>query len=136
MTDPIDILLLRLTGEGVSIATDNHDLLVEASENVLTEELIETLRKRKQEILSHLSAYDGRPAQGRRDAFTPVALRCRGGLLTRRPRSQYSKTGCRYCGSSDYRDTPIHYGESTRRDCAHCDRYIGFVRWYGKQLEI
>jgi hypothetical protein len=38
---------------------------------------------------------------------------------------------CR-CGSSEWIDTPIHNGQSLRRDCARCGRHIGFPWWYGK----
>ena len=38
---------------------------------------------------------------------------------------------CR-CGSSEWIDTPIHNGQSRRRDCARCGRHIGFPWWYGK----
>ena len=37
---------------------------------------------------------------------------------------------CR-CGSRHYVDVPIHNGESLRRDCAACRRFIGFPLWYG-----
>ncbi len=37
---------------------------------------------------------------------------------------------CEKCGSTDFRDTLIHEGRSTRRDCARCGRFIDFPRWY------
>jgi len=37
---------------------------------------------------------------------------------------------CR-CGSTEYVDHPIHGGQSLRRDCARCGRFIGFPLWYG-----
>jgi hypothetical protein len=40
---------------------------------------------------------------------------------------------CR-CGSEKWVDVSIHGGQSVRRDCARCDRYGGFVVWYGKPL--
>ncbi|MGB4726917.1 MAG: hypothetical protein WBH86_05905 [Thermogutta sp.] len=42
---------------------------------------------------------------------------------------------CR-CGSSDYVDHPIHDGQSLRRDCARCGRFIGFPVWYGVQRPV
>jgi hypothetical protein len=36
---------------------------------------------------------------------------------------------CR-CGSRDYHDIPIHGGQSTRRDCASCGRFLAFPVWY------
>jgi hypothetical protein len=41
---------------------------------------------------------------------------------------------CR-CGSTEFRDFPIHDGQSTRRDCGQCGRFIAFVRWYGRIVE-
>ena len=37
---------------------------------------------------------------------------------------------CR-CGSTRWCDVPIHNGQSTRRDCGECRRFIGFPIWYG-----
>jgi hypothetical protein len=36
------------------------------------------------------------------------------------------------CGSDRWIDVPIHDGQSVRRDCARCDKFIRHVRWYGK----
>ncbi|HEX4129735.1 MAG TPA: hypothetical protein VHZ24_06810 [Pirellulales bacterium] len=38
---------------------------------------------------------------------------------------------CRRCGSCDTIDVPIHDGQSLRRDCARCNRFIDFPLWYG-----
>jgi len=38
---------------------------------------------------------------------------------------------CR-CGSTQWRDVPIHGGRSIRRDCARCGRFLGFPLWYGQ----
>lgn len=39
---------------------------------------------------------------------------------------------CRY-GSTQWRDTLLHDGQSTRRDCGQCGRFLGFSIWYGHQ---
>jgi hypothetical protein len=39
--------------------------------------------------------------------------------------------GCR-CGSTIWRDVPIHGGQSVRRDCGGCGRFLDFAVWYGK----
>jgi hypothetical protein len=44
-------------------------------------------------------------------------------------------TPCK-CGSREYRDTPIHEGQSMRRECARCHRIVGFPIWHGKATEI
>ncbi len=41
------------------------------------------------------------------------------------------KPVCR-CGSATWQDFPIHHGQSVRRDCAVCRRFICFTRWHGK----
>lgn len=38
---------------------------------------------------------------------------------------------CR-CGSTTWRDVPIHGGQSIRRDCGQCQRFIEFPVWYGQ----
>jgi hypothetical protein len=38
---------------------------------------------------------------------------------------------CR-CGSTRWRDVPIHGGRSIRRDCARCGRFLSFPLWYGR----
>jgi hypothetical protein len=40
------------------------------------------------------------------------------------------------CGSTEYRDTPIHGGQSMRRDCARCFRFVEFAVWYGQSNEV
>jgi hypothetical protein len=37
---------------------------------------------------------------------------------------------CR-CGSTTWRDVAIHGGQSVRRDCAGCGRFIDFPLWHG-----
>lgn len=39
---------------------------------------------------------------------------------------------CRRCGSREYRDVPIHEGQSVRWDCAKCDAFVDFPFWYGR----
>ncbi len=42
-----------------------------------------------------------------------------------------SPPSCR-CGASTWRDVQIHNGQSVRRDCAVCGRFIEFALWYGE----
>jgi hypothetical protein len=39
------------------------------------------------------------------------------------------------CGSDYGVDVPIHSGQSTRRDCAQCMKFLCFTKWYGKDME-
>jgi len=41
-----------------------------------------------------------------------------------------AKAVCR-CGSTHCRDVLIHNGESVRRDCGRCGKFLGFPVWYG-----
>lgn len=36
------------------------------------------------------------------------------------------------CGSDYGVDVPIHEGQSVRRDCAQCRKFLGWRQWYGK----
>jgi len=38
---------------------------------------------------------------------------------------------CR-CGSTTWQDFPIHGGQSVRRDCGRCGRFVCFATWYGE----
>jgi hypothetical protein len=42
-----------------------------------------------------------------------------------------AKAVCR-CGGTTWRDVPIHGGQSIRRDCGGCGRFLDFPLWYGK----
>jgi hypothetical protein len=41
-------------------------------------------------------------------------------------------TTCDRCGSAEFLDTLIHNGESTRRDCGRCHRFMGWPAWKGQ----
>lgn len=45
------------------------------------------------------------------------------------------KPMCR-CGSTTWRDVPIHDGQSVRRDCSLCGRFLEFPVWYGKKNDF
>lgn len=38
---------------------------------------------------------------------------------------------CDKCGCLSFEDKPIHDGQSTRRSCSFCGRFMGFPVWYG-----
>lgn len=38
---------------------------------------------------------------------------------------------CDRCRHAEFREVPIHDGQSIRRDCARCGRTWGFPVWYG-----
>lgn len=41
---------------------------------------------------------------------------------------------CPRCGCEEATDTPIHDGQSIRRDCAHCGHLIDFPRWHEERV--
>lgn len=102
-------LLAECDAQGIRlIPAGPGGLTVDAPQDVLTPELIERLRTHKTDLIAHL-----RPkAPGR---AMPTAR---------------AKPICR-CGSTTWLDVAIHDGQSTRRDCAGCGRFIDFSRWYG-----
>ena len=42
---------------------------------------------------------------------------------------------CDKCGSTDFRDSLVHEGRSTRRDCAQCGRFIALQKWHEKKAK-
>lgn len=42
---------------------------------------------------------------------------------------------CDRCGCPGYTDQAIHGGQSTIRTCNRCERFLGFPRWKGEQLQ-
>jgi len=41
---------------------------------------------------------------------------------------------CARCRSTDVVDVPIHGGNSRRRDCAACGRFMGFPMWGPREI--
>jgi hypothetical protein len=56
---------------------------------------------------------------------------CPAGALPERPRKPKRHDAVCPCGSTTWRDVPIHGGQSIRRDCAVCERSHSFPVWYG-----
>ena len=66
------------------------------------------------------------------DALTPdlmKRLKAHKAELLARLAGSLEPPACR-CGSGRYIDTPIHNGQSTRRDCARCRRFLEFPKWH------
>jgi hypothetical protein len=76
--------------------------------SAVTPELVERLTAHKAELLAMLL-----PTPGMAPASLPTAP---------------AVPVCR-CGSTTWRDVPIHGGQSLRRDCAVCGRFIAFPVW-------
>jgi hypothetical protein len=140
-------LLAALADAGVMLALKDGGTSLEcdAPEGVLTPGLLAVIRGNKPAIIAALGGdakiarHDTptRPA-GPLEYFAaevvePLPLHV-GGLLTAPPAARHPPGACDRCGGISFRDTPIHDGASTRRDCAKCGRFISFPLWYGKNF--
>lgn len=101
------------------LLADDGGLTIDAPQDALTPDLLDRLKAHKAELLTLLlrasgfdidSAPDAEPAPTAQE--NPAAPVCR-------------------CGSTTWRDVPIHDGQSIRRDCGRCGRFINFPIWYG-----
>ncbi len=88
-------------------------LTIDAPQAALTPDMVARLKAYKAELLALL-----RPAAAVQAQPMP----------TMKPTA---KAVCR-CGGAAWRDVPIHDGQSVRRDCDNCGRFINFPVWYGK----
>lgn len=121
MTDTISTLV-ELIGEcdaqGIRLLpADGGSLTIDAAEGALTTDLVARLKARKFELLAML-----RPAPEVAPALS---------VVTTDAPSKPAKPVCR-CDSTTWRDVPIHGGQSVRRDCGRCGRFLDFPSWYGK----
>jgi hypothetical protein len=95
---------------------DGH-LVIEGPRNVLTPQVCNILKAHKHGILLVLLAE--RELNDR--AATAQTRTVQVGLPP--------NVICR-CGSTAWKDVPIHDGQSIRRDCARCRRFVCFPVWY------
>lgn len=119
---PLAALFAECDARGIELCIDaDSGLAVDGPEDAVTPDLVERLRTRKTDIL--LVLYAERNSESV-DEFpyewewleAPVP----------------SVGAACLCGSTTWRDIPIHDGQSVRRDCAVCGRFIEFPIWYGK----
>lgn len=85
------------------IVTRDGRVTIDAPKDALSPKLLERIRRFKVELIEQLGTKAPAPA---------------------------AKPVCR-CGSTTWHEVAIHDGQSTRRDCAGCGRFIDFSRWYG-----
>jgi hypothetical protein len=101
------------------LPSGDNDLTIDAPPDTLTPDLLDRLKTHKSELL--------------------VTLRPKPNVVRDRPTKKDSdgnvmaRTACR-CGSWEARDVLIHDGQSVRRDCVRCGRFLEFPVWYGKIL--
>jgi hypothetical protein len=120
-------LLADLTQRGIELVAEG-DRLRYRPRSAVTPELAQRLRTHKAELLAILGHAEG--AGGDDLAERARRLRHASGLP---PWGGGLRPGeCPRCRSTAFRDVPIHNGQSLRRDCAGCGRFITFVVWYGR----
>lgn len=143
---PLTELLAECDAQGVRLLlADDGGLTIDAPQDVLTPDLLDRLKTHKGELLAMLlrtsdfdvdSAPDAEPTPitEKRTHRMPQELRRRvEATVDTCPIIDPTTTTeqiCR-CGSTTWRDVPIHDGRSVRRDCGRCGRFINFPIWYG-----
>ena len=115
-------LLEECSARGISLTAAGKDrIAIDAPREALTDEFMERLRASKTALLEALrSDADSTSASQRKEDNSP-------GIQ--------SEAAC-LCGSKTWQDVPIHNGQSVRRDCALCKRFIAFTVWYGTIPEV
>jgi len=108
-------LLADCDAHGIRLALADGGLTIDAPEDALTPDLLARLKDHKADLLVML-----RPTPD----LAPATPTC---AAPARP----AKAVCR-CGSTTWRDVPIHGGQSVRRDCGRCGRFLDFSAWCDK----
>lgn len=143
---PLADLLAQCNAKGIRLLlADDGGLTIDAPQSALTPDLLDRLKAHKGELLTLLhrpsdfdvdSAPDAEPApetEKRTHRMPPELRRPVRATLDTCPIINPATTTeqiCR-CGSTTWRDVPIHDGQSVRRDCGRCGRFIDFPIWYG-----
>jgi hypothetical protein len=106
-------LVTALVSRGVELRAKGDKVCFRPADR-LTEDDIDQIRRHKWALLGLLRA------EGRH-YVNPAA--------DPRPRDV-----CDRCGGKNHHEAPIHGGQSLRRDCGHCHRFLGWPRWYGQDV--
>jgi hypothetical protein len=116
-------LLLDLGRLGIRLEADGERLRY-FPRSALTPDLLAKLKAYKADLLAML-----RPAPEAAPALpAPEAAPALPAPTCEAP-AKPTKAVCR-CGSTTLRDVPIHGGQSVRRDCGRCGRFMEFPVWY------
>ena len=119
---PLAELLADCDAHGIRLLlADDGGLTIDAPQDALTPDLLDRLKAHKAELLKLLLRASGFDIDSAPDAEPAPII----------DPATTTKTVCR-CGSTTWRDVPIHGGQSKRRNCGRCRRFIEFPIWYGK----
>lgn len=112
-------LLSDLTARGMEFWAHGDKLRYRPVDRMTSEEL-NAIRQHKEAILALLRRIPpfGMDATSTAEPAPVINLETR------------EEAVCR-CGSTAWMDTPIHEGQSIRRDCRRCGRFLGFPKWHG-----
>ena len=112
--------------------------------SAVTAELAEQMKAQKAELIALLESKGKEPSASSLDWLDTVEIVPYGALADwfeslptldsgadLSPKAD-STPGCPRCGCQRTRDFPIHAGQSTRRECARCRRFVSFPIWNGK----
>jgi hypothetical protein len=114
---PLADLLAECDAHGIRLLlADDGGLTIDAPQDVLTPDLLVRLKAHKGELLAMLLRASDFDIDSAPDA---------------EPAPACATAVCR-CGATAWRDVPIHNGQSIRRDCGRCGRFIDFPNWHGK----
>ncbi len=104
---------------------NNGKIIVNAPERALTVELLDQIRARKADLIELLS----------HSTSISVEEQASEVLNSRQGTTKKPEPLCR-CGGTTWNDVLIHGGQSVRRDCGKCGRFLDFPIWYGKTITL
>jgi hypothetical protein len=115
-----DAKLIRLIPSG------NGSLTIDAPRGAMTPEFLERLKFNKDKVVALLRRAQAIELESTSNATATAAVID--------SETQW-KAVCR-CGSTKWRDVPIHDGQSVRRECGRCERFLSWPLWYGRSSSI
>jgi hypothetical protein len=119
-------LLADCDAHGIQLlATGDDCLTIDAPQDALKPELVDRIRAHKSELLTLLQSTADFDNEGVADSNTTAFI---DSIAT-------TKAICR-CGSTTWREVPIHDGQSIRRDCGRCGRFLGWPLWYRQPDQV
>ncbi len=116
-------LMMECKAHGIRLlAAGDGGLTIDAPRDAITPALVGRLREHKNELLALLRPAREAAAGPDTTAATPPTA-----VIT--TRALAAERICP-CGSTHWCDVPIHGGQSIRRECGECRRFIDFPVWY------